>query len=286
MFSRISKEDIVAALKFIAITLVVLFLLPNGHYGPSGLEVLNPHSIGLFVLFISGIGFVSYVLIKLIGPGKGIGLTGFLGGLASSTALTLNLSDRSKKNESFADNFAMGIVLSWTIMYIRLYAICVFLSPALAGPLAVPLLVPAVPGLGYTFYLMAKSKKKETVSCDNFSNPFELLPAIKFGLIFTAVMFLANAVRVYFGDGALLACSFLGGFAEMDAVAFSVLDMTIESTLPVGQLILALLLASLANNLTKGGLVFFLGAKSMRKPVATALLLICGVTGVLLSIYF
>ena len=73
---------------------------------------------------------------------------------------------------------------------------------------------------------------------------------------------------------------------SLDAVAFSVLDMSIKDVIPVQQLVLALLFASLANTLTKGGLVCFLGAKTMRKPIIPAVALICITTGVLIGFYF
>lgn len=282
---KLSKEDILAAVKFAVISLLILPFLPNQAYGPPGLEVLNPHTIWLFVVFISGIGFVGYVLIKLVGPGKGIWLTGLLGGLASSTALTLNLAGRSRENEGYASDFTLGIVLSWAVMYVRLYLICVFLSASLARPLALPLLLPAVPALGYAAYLKFKASRDHRESAAGFSNPFKLLPAIKFGVVFTCVMFVANAARVYLGAGALLACSFIGGAAEMDAVAFSVIDMNLKAGLPVRELVLALMLASIANTLTKGGLVFFLGAKSMRRPIALAVALISVVTLGLVGFY-
>ena len=129
---KLSKEDIIAIVKFAVITALVLPFLPNNSYGPPGLEVLNPRSIWIFVVFISGIGFVGYGLIKIVGPGKGIWLTGLLGGLASSTALTLNLAGRSRENEAYASDFTLGIVLSWAVMYVRLYLICIFLSGASA----------------------------------------------------------------------------------------------------------------------------------------------------------
>ncbi len=283
--NRLSAEDIIATVKFAVITLMILPFLPNRSFGPPGLEVLNPHSIWLFVVFISGIGFVSYILIKLIGPGKGIWLTGLFGGLASSTALTLNMVGRSRNNESYADDFTVGIVLSWAVMYARLYCICIFLVPNLAGPLAVPLLVPVVPSLGYALFLKFKAGQHTEKSSD-FSNPFRLLPAIKFGLVFTVVMFVANAARVYLGNGALIGCSFLGGAAEMDAVAFSLIDMSMKASIENRELILSILFASLANTLTKGGLVFFLGAKPMRKLIVPAVLGICLVTAVLIGLYF
>lgn len=282
---KISKEDILATVKFAVISALILPFLPNQMYGPSGLEVLNPHTIWLFVVFISGIGFVGYVLIKLVGPGRGIWLTGLLGGLASSTALTLNLAGRSRDNVGYASDFTLGIVLSWAVMYVRLYLICVFLSTSLARPLALPLLLPAVPALGYAAYLKFKASRNHRSNDSGFSNPFKLLPAIKFGVVFTCVMFVANAARVYLGAGALLACSFLGGAAEMDAVAFSVIDMNIKAGLGMRELILALLLASIANTFTKGSLVFFLGAKSMRRPIAVAVALICVATLGLIGFY-
>lgn len=282
---RLSREDILATVKFAVISALVLPFLPNQAYGPSGLQVLNPHTIWLFVVFISGIGFVGYVLIKVVGPGKGIWLTGVLGGIASSTALTLNLAGRSRDNEDYASDFTLGIVLSWSVMYVRLYLICIALSGSLAGPLALPLLLPVVPGLVYALFLKFSASRNRQGHSADFSNPFKLLPAIKFGVVFTAVMFVANAARVYLGEGALLACSFLGGAAEMDAVAFSVIDMFVKNGLGVRELVLAFLLASLANTLTKGGLVFFLGAKSMRKPIIPAVVLICSVTIALIIVY-
>lgn len=282
---KLSKEDILATVKFAVISGLVLPFLPNQAYGPPGLEVLNPHTIWLFVVFISGIGFVGYVLIKLVGPGKGIWLTGVLGGIASSTALTLNLAGRSRENEDYAPDFTLGIVLSWSVMYVRLYLICIVLSGALAKPLALPLLLPVVPGLAYAAFLKIRSIRGHREHGGDFSNPFKLGPAIKFGVVFTCVMFVANAARVYLGSGALLACSFLGGAAEMDAVAFSVIDMHLKAGLDVRNLVLAFLFASLANTLTKGGLVFFLGAKSMRKSIVPAVVLICAVTVALIGLY-
>lgn len=282
---KLSKEDILATVKFAVISALILPFLPSQAYGPPGLEVLNPHTIWLFVVFISGIGFVGYVLIKLVGPGKGIWLTGLLGGLASSTALTLNLAGRSRENEDYASDFTLGIVLSWAVMYVRLYLICIFLSGALARPLMAPLLLPVVPALSYALYLKVKEFRDHRQKSADFTNPFKLLPAIKFGVVFTCVMFVANAARVYLGSGALLACSFLGGAAEMDAVAFSVIDMNLKAGLSVRELVLALLFASLANTLTKGILVCVLGAKAMRRPIIPAVALICIVTGGLIAYY-
>ena len=72
----------------------------------------------------------------------------------------------------------------------------------------------------------------------------------------------------------------------MDAVAFSLIDMSMKASIENRELILSILFASLANTLTKGGLVFFLGAKPMRKLIVPAVLGICVVTAVLIGLYF
>jgi uncharacterized membrane protein (DUF4010 family) len=73
---KISGDDLIATIKFALISAVILPILPHKTYGSLGLEVLSPYKIWLFVVFISGISFVGYILVKVIGPGKGIGITG------------------------------------------------------------------------------------------------------------------------------------------------------------------------------------------------------------------
>ena len=64
------------------------------------------------------------------------------------------------------------------------------------------------------------------------------------------------------------------------------IDMCRKGTLENQSLILALLFASLANTVTKGGIVYFLGAKSMRRPIIPAVVLIGVVTAVMIVFYW
>jgi uncharacterized membrane protein (DUF4010 family) len=82
LVARIEQEDIYAALKLAVVSAVVLPLLPNQTYGPLG--VLNPFRIWLMVVFVSAVGFLGYVGIKLLGPRKGVGFLGFLDRCAAS----------------------------------------------------------------------------------------------------------------------------------------------------------------------------------------------------------
>jgi len=152
--------------------------------------------------------------------------------------------------------------------------------------LAVPMLVPMIPGLLYAGYLKYRENKVQKVNSATFTNPFELMPAIKFGLIFTVVLFIANAARVYFGNQGLLISSFVAGFADMDAIALSVIEMNSSNALPGKQVILAILLAGIANTLTKGSMVLLFGEKSMKRAIIPAMVLILSVTGGLIGLYW
>ncbi len=73
-------------LKFLVIVLIVVPLLPNRALAPFG--AIDPYKIGFLVVLVWGISFVGYFLTRILGTQKGPGLTGFLNGLTSSTAVT------------------------------------------------------------------------------------------------------------------------------------------------------------------------------------------------------
>ena len=117
--SRIDAADVEATLKFSIITLIILPLVPDINYGPPPLDVVNPYKIWLMVVLISALNFVSYLLVKIVGAEHGLGIAGLLGGLVSSTAVTLGFAQRSRQAGEDASALALGIVLAWTVMFFR-----------------------------------------------------------------------------------------------------------------------------------------------------------------------
>ena len=66
------------------------------------------------VVLISGLNFASYLLVKILGPEHGIGVTGLLGGLVSSTAVTLGFAQRSREPGCQTHALALGTLVAWT----------------------------------------------------------------------------------------------------------------------------------------------------------------------------
>jgi uncharacterized membrane protein (DUF4010 family) len=95
MVSRFSEEDLLAVLRFGVLTAVILPLVPDRKLGP--FDAINPFEIWLMVVFVAGIGLAGYVALRILGP-KGLAPTGLLGGLVSSTAVTLGFSRMSKRS--------------------------------------------------------------------------------------------------------------------------------------------------------------------------------------------
>ena len=129
LVGRLSQADLFAVLQFTAISLVIFPLVPNANYGPWG--VWNPHSIWFLVVLISGISFLGYVASKIISPQQGIGLSSLIGGIVSSTAVTLAFSARSRGHQELSGMLASGVLAASSVSVIRLLVILALVSPQL-----------------------------------------------------------------------------------------------------------------------------------------------------------
>jgi uncharacterized membrane protein (DUF4010 family) len=276
---RITREDIYATLKFAVITAIVLPVLPNSEVVDTPpFDVLNPHKIWLMVVFISGISFLGYLLVKLVGPRHGIGLTGLLGGLVSSTAVTLSFSQRSKRQCGLAKPFALAIMVAWTVMFLRVVVEVAALNSTLLGVLWLPMAASVLAGLGYCVFLYFSQRTAEAGEVQ-VSNPFELGPAIKFGLIYAVILLASNAAQLYLGNMGLYLSSTLSGLADVDAITLSVAELSRAGGLELGVGARAIVLAAMSNTVVKGGIVLSSGSGALRRALLPGfvLMLVAGV---------
>ncbi len=150
---NLTQADVYATLTFAVITLIILPVLPASSYGPPPFDVLIPYNIWLMVVFISGISFLGYVLIKIVGGRRGVGLTGLLGGLASSTAVTLSFAQRSRRIEGLERPFALAILLAWSVMFVRVMVEVAVINPALLKVIIPGMLATLATAIGVVFLL-------------------------------------------------------------------------------------------------------------------------------------
>ncbi len=280
---HIETADIEAVLKFAIITVIVLPLLPNQTYGPEPMNVLNPYKVWLMVVLISGLNFASYVLVKVLGQEHGIPVTGILGGLVSSTAVTLGFSQRSRHEPERSSSFALGILVAWTIMFFRVLIAVAVINPDLARRLAMGIGMMGAVSLLSCAFLYTRRESGEKASVKSGSNPFELGEAVKFGLLFGLVTVVAKAAQVYLGSAGLYIAGAVAGLTDVDAIALSMANLAGQADM-VGVAARTILIAIMANTLTKTSMAASVGSPELRKRILplAALLMASGVGAVFL----
>ena len=266
---NITRQDIYATLKFAVISAIVLPLLPNQSFGPPPFDVLNPYRIWLMVVLISGISFLGYVLIKLMPARSGVGITGLLGGLVSSTAVTISLSERSRQAPALAMHFALSIILAWAVMFLRTPVEIGAVDPSLVSTIWLPMVLAAVVTLIYAAVLYQRLGKNVQEHVE-FANPFELGPAIKFGLLYAVILLAARAAQLYLGASGLYLSALFGGAADVTAITLTVAELHRTGSLDATAAVQALVLAASANTVVKAAIVVFAGLPPMRKWVIPA----------------
>ena len=271
LVGRLTEQDVVATLKFAVITAIVLPVLPNRTFGPPPLDVLNPQNVWLMVVFISAISFIGYLAIKLVGPRRGIGLTGLLGGLVSSTAVTLSFTQRSRGEPNLARAFALAITVAWAMMFARVLIEAAVLSPRLLSSLWLPMAGAGVLGLAYCGYLVFATRQETSDSEIRLKAPFELGPALQFAVAYAVILVVSRGAQMLLGDTGVYLSAALSGIADVDAITLSLARMTTAETVDAGVASRAIVVAAMVNTAVKGGLVLGLGAAALRRSMIPAL---------------
>ena len=268
--SRMSAKDLRAILEFLLITAVVLPLLPNRNFGP--FNVVNPYQIWLLVILVSGIGFFGYVLIKMLGAEQGIGVTGILGGLVSSTATTVSFSGRSKGNPELSSILAQGILLTSSVMFPRIMIEVAIVYTPLLHVIAIPMVAMLCASLGLVFFLR---RRRNTLNAEErkpveVSNPLRLPTAITFALAFVVILIVVQWANEAFGETGVYVASAISGVTDVDAITLSVSELASNSQMESQVAGFAVVLAALVNTVAKAVMAWTLGSTELRRTIIRA----------------
>ena len=275
---KIGREELKAAIKLLIATFIVLPVLPNRTIDPFG--AINPHSLWWLVILISGLSFAGYLVTKWIGSKRGLLVTGLAGGMVSSTATTVSLArksgDRADTKQADAgakeaEAVAAAILAAWTIMPIRIAVVLGIVALPLVARLALPLGILAAVSAGFALFHLLRSPKSSTVGADlQLQNPFRLTSSIQFALLFAVVLVIVAVVRQHFPGIGVRAVSALAGLVDVDAITLSLARGGGEEDAGGGGVEAAILIAALANTLTKGIFASVVGSPALRRRVAIA----------------
>ncbi len=262
---KFTKDDVRMALQFLAVSGVILPLVPDKTFGPY--DAFNPRSIWLMVVIVSGLGFAGYVAVRALGQSLGIMLTGLAGGLASSTATTLSMSRLSRDQPHLAQDCALAIVLACTVMLWRINALVLVVSPPLAINLIPDMAAMSLPGLIYAAWYFFRPHQ-QSANPGSYRNPLSLKVAIQFAAIYALVVFAVKAASVHFGQAGILVASFISGLTDLDAIALSLSNLFKTGDVAIAFAGACIVLAAVANSVVKLALAWGVGERQLRGRVA------------------
>jgi uncharacterized membrane protein (DUF4010 family) len=250
------------------------------------LSALKPFKIWLIVVLVSFISFIGYILIKVMGHSAGIGLTGLIGGLASSTVTTLSFSRRSREYPDLNRHFAIAVLLASSVMFPRLLVQIGVFNQALMRNMALPIIVTGGTGLvlAAIYYLRSREPAGETEEV-SFDNPFSLKAALAFGMVFATILMITRLAITYLGDAWLPVVAIVSGLTDADAIAFSLSDAERAGLISLDWASFNLVLGALSNTFMKLFLVFSLGHRGLFKHLLVSFL-IMGAAGLITMLLY
>lgn len=274
LVNKVHHYELYDTLKFALIAFVVLPFLPNKSYGPY--EIFNPYLIWIVVILVTGISFFGYFLIKIFGQKKGVGVTGILGGLISSTAVMTSIAPKSKETKGSINPLVFAVVIASATMFFRILIEVAAVNHLLLPKLILPMGIMGVVGFVISLIIWKKSRISDTEI--SFKSPFTLLPGLMFGVFFVAILFLTKIANLYFGDTGAYFASIISGIANVDAITISMAKFA-GKEISYNSAAIAVTLAATTNMIAKFLLAFFLGSKQFYKAVGMFFLIILA-TGV------
>jgi uncharacterized membrane protein (DUF4010 family) len=272
---KMRRVELTDTLKFLVVILIVLPLLPREPIDPYG--VVNPYKIGFLVVLISGISFVGYFLTRILGAKRGLGLTGVLGGLTSSTAVTAAMAAEAKQRPGLGAICAFSTVAANATMFLRVLVVVAVLDRTLALRLAWGIgTMTVVAAVASVVLWLRASKPGAEDSSDSsaevqLKNPFSVWPAVKFAAFFVGILLTAKLARLYLGDRGLFAAAALSGLADVDAITLTIAEQTGAASLSHATGAIGIVIAVVSNSVVKTGISVYSGGLRFGRIVGICL---------------
>ncbi len=253
LLAKADRAEVAAVLKLLLISVVLLPILPDQGYGPW--QALNPYKIWWMVVLIAGLSFIGYLAVRILGSEKGVLLTAFLGGLASSTAVALNLARLGRKRQGGQRLLAAGILLASGTMFARMLIVSAVIEPSLALRLGPALAAAFLGCYGVAFLAWRGAKPQSGDESLLPPNPFEFWVALQFGLLLAAIFLLSEALRAWLGTAGLYLLALVSGLADVDAITLSYSSLVSDGSTLEAVAGLGIMIAAASNSLVKAGMV-------------------------------
>ena len=237
-------------------------------------NLINPKKISTMVFALSFIQIFGSAMNQLIGFRAGAILTGFFGGLVSSTATTASLARKSqlKKKSDYTNELLIflsataamlfeGLALFWTgTSDLHLSGLILFLGPLLAT--------------GILIFFFSRNRHEAAEEPEEIA--FKIIPVLKLTCFIISILALSKILQTILGQKGLMILTFLVSLFEIHGSVIANVQLHESGTISISLLINLLAISIAASYLSKLFLISTLGRKALQKLAlkSTAFLLI------------
>ena len=268
LVQRMDDTAVRAGIRFAVMAVVLLPLLPPGPYGPFG--GVRPRELWLFVLFFSGISFAGYLARLFVGARHGYLVAGLLGGIVSSTSVTLSFARASRReDEAVGRPLAYGVLAACTTLFVRVVIATAVLSLSLAWHLLPLIAAPFLVGVAAVLVGLRRPRQ-ERPEVSTLRNPLQFGAALQMAVLFQVVLVLVEGVRAAWGDVGLVVSGAVLGLADVDALMISMAHTVATGGAPAAPAT-AIAVGILSNTLFKLALATTLSRAPFRRTAGLGL---------------
>jgi uncharacterized membrane protein (DUF4010 family) len=253
LLARLTWKELRSALLLLAMTVVVLPMLPDRTIDPWA--SINPREIWLFMILTAAVSYGGYIAVKLAGPSLGVLVGGLVGSVVSSTAVTITFARRANETGS-ARLFAGGALLGGAVSIFRVLLVVGVVAPQLVAGIAGPALAAAAVFAlgGFAAFLGQREQREGGLE---LGDPFDVAPLALFAGAYAAIALLNGWFSHHVGASALLLTSGISGLFDVDVAVLSAARLA--TTTAIGVAPQAILLALAMNAISRAAVAVAAG---------------------------
>lgn len=250
---------------------LLVWLLPASPLDPWNL--LSPKKVATMIFALALIQVMGTALARFLGARAGAILTGFLGGLISSTATTASLAKRSQGSvHRDASEETLTFLAATAAMLFEGFALLLSGTTEFHLTLSFIFLGPILTTALLIYHHSNKHEKRASIPG---STAFQFLPILKLTGFIVAILALSKVLQNLFGQGGLVALTFLISLFEIHGSIIANVQLHDSGTVSVTLLGGLLTISVLASYLSKLFLIHTIGGISLKTQTTKSTLILC-----------
>jgi uncharacterized membrane protein (DUF4010 family) len=269
---KMNNDEFITLSKFLLICFIILPMLPDERIVP---EIsLTPYRIWLATVIVSAISYLSYLVKRYLFPESGVVVSGFLGGLYSSTATITILSRKCKHAQAdHIQEYATAMFLAVGMMFLRLMIVIAIFNFDVFRLLVIPMSILMLVSCGVGLFIRRGNRNQRNLPKeeeDLDENPLEFKVALVFAVLYVVFTLLTWLTIEYIGTKGLTILSFISGAGDITPFILNLMSSTSQG-LTLGLIAACCLQATFSNNIMK--MFYAIGFSGRRKELSKPLYL-------------